>query len=40
MSQSVQGAEAKEEVNEELDEDQGARPRIRHLGEGRVGERR
>ena len=34
MSQAVQGADAKEEGIEEVDEDRGARPRIRHLGEG------
>ncbi len=37
MSQVVQGADAKEESNEEEDEDPGVWPRIRHLGEGRRG---
>ncbi len=41
MSQAIQGADAKEEGIEEEDEDRGARPRIRHLGEGRgFGKRR
>ena len=39
MNQAVQGANAKEEGIEEEDEDHGARPRIRHLGEGRGWER-
>ncbi len=34
MNQVVPGADAKEEDIEEEDEDHGARPRIRHLGEG------
>ncbi len=38
MNQAVQGADAKEEDIEEEDEDHGARPRIRHLGEGLVWE--
>ena len=39
LSQAVQGADIKEEGDEEVDEDPGAQPRIRQLGEaeGRGG---
>ncbi len=39
ISQVLLGADAKEEGIEEEDEDHGAQPRIRHLGQGRGWER-